>query len=148
MREYIEGLVGLFVVLLCLIFVFESVRIVKYKDRYKLDQILFAKFNNIDGVKIGTEVKIGGLKVGSVDDIQIESENFQIKVKIKIREDLKIPSDSLLAVTSSGIFGIKYLTIKAGFDDSMLHNGDFFTMTQSSMNLEDLISKFATSSGK
>ena len=61
-----------------------------------------------------------------------------------ILKTLQIPIDSVLSVATSGIFGSKYLSIKPGFEENFIQNKGLFINTQSSLNLEDLISKFAT----
>ncbi len=103
-----------------------------------------AKFNNVEGISVGSPVKIGGVKIGEVSDINLDKEFFLVTVNIKIQSDIKIPKDSSIMVASSGIFGGKYLEIKPGNQDDFIKEDGFFASTQSSLNLEGLISKFAS----
>jgi phospholipid/cholesterol/gamma-HCH transport system substrate-binding protein len=145
-RNLFEMAVGTIALMISILFVSYVVRTGLWKHKTNLNFPLKAKFANIDGIKIGSDVKIGGLKVGKVTGIELNSKTFEVEVDLVVQDDLKIPTDSSLSVTSSGIFGSKYLAIKVGFEEEFFDKNDLFTSTQSSTNLEDLISKFATSS--
>lgn len=144
MQDAFEAIIGFVVILISGLFVFHILELSKTQNIESSSTKIYAKFMNIDGIKSGTDVKIGGLKVGYVKNLEIKKENFQILVSVIIRDDIKIPVDSVLAVASSGIFGSKYLAIRPGFEETYIKNGEFFENTQSSMNLEDLISKFVS----
>jgi phospholipid/cholesterol/gamma-HCH transport system substrate-binding protein len=147
-RHSFEVIAGIIVILVSIVFMTHVFRIGVSSHKGSDEQILKGCFNNIDGIKIGSDVKIGGIKVGSVTAIKLDKESFRVCVNIAIDEDIKIPEDSTLAVSSSGIFGGKYLAIKIGASEDMMQNNHYFTSTQSTLNLEDLISKFATSYAK
>lgn len=141
-RKSFEAIIGVVVLLLCGLFfshIFQKGKITKYEH---YGYILYAKFNNIDGVSIGSEVKIAGIRVGTVEDIKLDKETFQAIVKIDIQKELKIPADSTISISSSGILGGKFVNLKIGIDDNILKNGEYFINTQSAVNFEDLISKF------
>ena len=140
-KKSFEAIIGALVLLLCGLFFSHIVKSNESLKQEKYKDVLYAKFNNIEGIKIGTEVKIAGVRVGFVEKTQLDTNTFQVKVKLNVMENLNIPDDSILAVTSSGLLGGKFLNIKPGVGDSVLTNGSSFTSTQSSMNLEDLIGK-------
>ena len=141
-RKSFEAIIGVVVLLLCGLFfshIFQKGKITKYEH---YGYILYAKFNNIDGVSIGSEVKIAGIRVGTVEDIKLDKETFQAIVKIDIQKELKIPADSTISISSSGILGGKFVNLKIGIDDNILKNGEYFINTQSAVDFENLISKF------
>ncbi len=144
-KKPFEAIVGFVVLLICGLFFSHIVklnqipRIEKYKD------ILYAKFNNIDGINVGDDVKIAGIRVGVIEKIHLDRNVFQAEVKLNVLDNLKIPDDSILAVSSNGLFGGKFLEIKPGISEKVLTNGSSFVNTKSSINLDDLIGKLATS---
>lgn len=143
-KNIFEATIGVIVLLLCGMFMTYVVRAGNLAQKNIFGKTLHANFNNIDGISVGSEVKIAGVRVGAINKIELDKNTFQSKVTIHILSSLDIPVDSVLSVTSSGIFGSKYLAIKPGAEEGMIGNNGTFTMTQSSTNLEDLISKFAT----
>jgi phospholipid/cholesterol/gamma-HCH transport system substrate-binding protein len=147
-KKPFEAIVGCVVLLLCGLFFTHIVKINGTTKVEKYRDILYAKFNNIEGIKAGADVKIAGVRVGTVENIQLDPNIFQVKVKLNVLENLNIPDDSILSITSSGLFGDKFLDIKPGISDSVLTNGASFINTKSAINLDDLISKVATSLAK
>ena len=141
-RKSFEAIIGVIVLLLCGLFfshIFQKGKITRYEH---YGYILYAKFNNIEGISVGSEVKIAGIRVGTVEDIQLDKETFQAIIKIDIKKELKIPTDSIISVSSSGILGGKFIDLKIGIEENILKNGEYFVNTRSAVNLEDLISKF------
>ncbi len=105
-------------------------------------QEFYAKFNDIDGISIGSDVKISGYKVGSVVDIAIDPTTYDVKVVMQVSSEIKIPTDSTAAIRTSGILGGKYLGIIPGADEKYLESGKEIIYTQSAISLENLISTF------
>jgi phospholipid/cholesterol/gamma-HCH transport system substrate-binding protein len=101
----------------------------------------YATFEDIDGLSVGSDVKIAGVNVGKIDEINID-EHFQALIKIKVLKKYHISSDSMLMVNTVGFLGNKYLKITSGQEQQMMKNGDYFLLTQSSINIENLISFF------
>jgi len=141
--RYFEATLGLATIIVAIFFA--SYVFVKTKSSINKGSsyFLFAKFSDCDGIDIGSAVKISGLKVGEVEDIFIDK-GFMSVVQISLNSDIKLPNDSSLSVATSGLIGSKYLMIAAGSDDEMLKAGEYFQYTQSSINVEGLIKKFAT----
>jgi len=101
-----------------------------------------AKFENVEGILPGSDVKIGGIKVGSVLRQKVDPETYEAKIVIEINKDIKIPTDSSIKVASSGLLGTKFIKLEPGADDTYLQEGDEIMFTQSTIDLEDLIGKF------
>ncbi|MBQ7552366.1 MAG: outer membrane lipid asymmetry maintenance protein MlaD [Rickettsiales bacterium] len=144
-RKTFEAIVGFVIVLFCLLF---SVNVFKSGIKIKnteYNKLLYAKFNNIDGIKVGSVVKIAGVNVGSVENIELDTGDFNVKLTMRLRSDTSIPADSVISVNSEGLLGGKYLGIETGIEETYLQNGEYFSSTQSTMNIEKLIGKVVAS---
>jgi phospholipid/cholesterol/gamma-HCH transport system substrate-binding protein len=100
---------------------------------------VLARLPKVDGLGIGTDVRISGIKVGSVSDLVLDPKNYLVTVHMNIRSDIKLPTDSSMMITSSGILGSSYLSIAPGGDDKMIAAGGYIENTQSA-NSADLMS--------
>ncbi len=103
---------------------------------------LHAQFDHIDGLPVGADVRVAGVKVGQVMRTTINPKNFLADVAFTVSNAIKLPADSSAAITSSGLLGGDYLSLVAGGDERTLPPGGTITITQSSVNLEDLLGKF------
>ena len=100
---------------------------------------LIARFDKVDGLERGSDVRISGIKIGTVLDQALDPETYRAEVRFSLREDVRLPADTSAAVVSNGLLGGKYLALVPGGDIEMLEPGDEVTLTQSAVNLEDLI---------
>ena len=103
---------------------------------------LQARFERIDGLAIGSDVRIAGVKVGTVTDAKIDAKDFTALVSLTVRPDIQLPKDSSAEITSESLLGGKYLSLSPGGDDIVLKPGQTITITQSSISLEQLLGKF------
>jgi phospholipid/cholesterol/gamma-HCH transport system substrate-binding protein len=103
---------------------------------------LTAQFDRIDGLNDGADVRIGGVKIGSITGLRIDPRSFQAEVTMRVRADLALPADSSAEVTSEGLLGGKYISIVPGGGDRMLRDGGRITETQGSVSLESLLGRF------
>jgi phospholipid/cholesterol/gamma-HCH transport system substrate-binding protein len=103
---------------------------------------LHASFDHVDGLSAGTDVRIAGVKVGSIQSISLDPKSFQADVVFSVQNDIKLTDDSSATVSTDGLLGGKYLALAVGGDDKILKSGDAITITQGSVNLEGLISKY------
>jgi len=104
---------------------------------------LNARFTNVDQLKLRAPVKIAGVRIGSVESIEVDPERLDAKVRLSVDKRYhEIPDDSSAAIFTSGLLGDQYIGIQAGGSPDMFKDGDEFVLTQSSMQLEDLIGKF------
>lgn len=111
---------------------------------------VIAKFSKADGLVEGSDVKIGGIKIGSVSQMKLDPERYTAIVKMQINKDVKLPTDTSAAIISQSLLGGKYLDLQPGGDEEMLKNGDEIQQTQSSVILESLIGQliFSSKEGK
>jgi phospholipid/cholesterol/gamma-HCH transport system substrate-binding protein len=100
-----------------------------------------AKFNSVGGLAPGNDVRIGGVKVGSVIEQRIDPADFRAVVTFTVRADLKLPEDTVAAITSDGLLGGKYLRLEAGRAEKKLVPGATLKETRDALALEDLLAK-------
>ncbi len=103
---------------------------------------LNAEFDNISGVKSGADIQIAGVNVGTVRELQLSEDGFAV-ISMQLDREVKIPADSIASVKSKGIIGDKFIQITLGGDEDYYKPGDVIVDTESSVDLESLISKFA-----
>ncbi len=106
-----------------------------------------AKFDNITGINAGSDVRIGGIKVGVVSDLALDETTYQAVATLLIRSNTKVPVDSSASIVSSGLLGDKFVQLVPGADTAMLAANDTIEFTQSSVSLEELIGKYVFSGG-
>jgi phospholipid/cholesterol/gamma-HCH transport system substrate-binding protein len=144
-----ELLVGCFIVLGVAALVYLAVQVSglafsSKKDAYQV----VARFDDIAGLTNRAKVSIAGVEVGSVESIVFDKKLFMALVTMNIHPDVNnIPTDSSIAVLTSGLLGEKYLGISIGADEEVLKNGSEMYDTQSALVLETLISQFLFNSG-
>lgn len=103
---------------------------------------LHAQFNSVAGLPVGADVRVAGVKVGSVIAEAINPETYLADVTFTVAHDIKIPKDTSAAVVSEGLLGGNYLSLEPGSDTATLAPGGRITATQSAVNLETLLGKF------
>jgi len=109
---------------------------------------LKARFTNVGQLKLRAPVKIAGVRIGSVANVVLEPDKLDALVTLSIDKRFsKIPDDSAAAVFTSGLLGDQYVAIQPGGSPDMFKNGDEVILTQSSMQLEELIGKYLVGSG-
>ena len=101
-----------------------------------------AEFDNITGVKSGADVQVAGVKVGTVGKLSL-SEDDVAMVVMQIDRSLEVPIDSIASVKSQGIIGDKFIQLSLGGDDKIFQANEVILDTESAVDIESLISKFA-----
>jgi len=110
--------------------------------------LLRAQFSDIGGLTVGSSVKLGGVIIGQVADESLDPQTFAAVVKLQINNGIKLPADSSASINSDGLLGGNYVGISPGGDDNMLQPGQSFAVTQSAINLENLLGQFIFNMGK
>ena len=104
--------------------------------------LLQAEFTNISGVKPGADVQVAGVKIGMVNKLSLNEDSFAM-VTMQIEKSVEVPVDSMASVKSQGIIGDKFIQISLGADEKIFQEGDVIVDTESAVDIESLISKFA-----
>ncbi len=112
---------------------------------------LFAKFDNIGGLKVRSPIKVGGVVVGRVSDISLDDEDYTPVVTLEIYAQYNNFSEATsVAILTAGLLGEQYLGVQPGFIDEsieILQPGDFIEDTKPALVLEELIGQFLFSQG-
>lgn len=109
--------------------------------------MLRAQFSSIGGLTVGADVKIGGVVVGHVADEHLDPNTYAAVVRLAMNDNIKVPEDSSASIASEGLLGGDYVAISPGGSNTMLAPGQSFAVTQSAINIEDLLGKFIFSMG-
>ncbi len=102
---------------------------------------LKAEFRQAEGLSVGSDVRLSGIKIGSITSLDLNRENFFATVAMAIDDDIKLPEDSVAKIVSEGLLGGNFIAVDPGASDFMLEPGASFQYTQGSINLIDLVSK-------
>jgi phospholipid/cholesterol/gamma-HCH transport system substrate-binding protein len=103
---------------------------------------LSARFDKIDGLSNGADVRIAGVKVGSVTDSRIDPQTFGAVLTMRVDRSLRLPDDTSAEITSEGLLGGKYVSLVPGGSEKLLADGSRITETQGSVSLESLLGRF------
>jgi phospholipid/cholesterol/gamma-HCH transport system substrate-binding protein len=100
-----------------------------------------AEFDNIEGVNIGTDIRMAGIKIGTVTAQSLNPENYQALVTMSINPAVKLTDDTSAKVTSEGLLGSKFIALEAGGSDTQLAEGGVIAYTQGAVDIWSLISQ-------
>ncbi len=109
---------------------------------------LSASFRTADGVTAGTDVRLAGVKIGTVSQIALNPETFRADTQISLQGDVEIPDDSILAISSEGLLGGNFVEVLPGGSPFALEPGDSFAETQGSVSLITLLLRFVSQSAE
>ena len=137
-RNIIETVLGAVVILVAAMFL---VFTLPYSNAGVKGYDLFGDFRHIDGVKIGDEVRLAGVKVGTVTAMALKPQDYGAVVTMRLQPDTLISTDSTLSIHTDGLLGGKYLEILIGGDTNNLKPGGHFGFVQDAVIVEELIEK-------
>jgi phospholipid/cholesterol/gamma-HCH transport system substrate-binding protein len=145
-RNMIETILGALVLVVAFIFLYTIYTSSSFKATKGYH--VYAKFDRVDGIRKGTDVKISGIKVGSVVESDLDHKSFLARLKINLDKDITLPTDSSAEISSDGLLGRKYLALSPGADDETIPPEGDIQFTQSGVDLMDMIGKFMFSGKK
>lgn len=102
---------------------------------------LAAEFRAAEGLSPGSDVRLSGVKIGSVTSLDLNPANYFAVVGMSIDSEVMVPEDSIAKIVSDGLLGGNFVAIDPGASEFMLEPGAAFVHTQGSVNLIDLVSK-------
>lgn len=103
---------------------------------------LSASFRSVDGVTVGTDVRLAGVKVGSVTNLSLNPETYYADATFTVKDGIEIPDDSTALVSSEGLLGGNFLEIQPGGSPQALAPGEEILDTQGAVGLIQLLMKF------
>lgn len=101
-----------------------------------------ARFSSIGGLSVGDKVVISGVKVGSVNKLELDKKNFLANVYMDIEDDVQLPDDTAAFISSESLLGGLYLQLEPGASEDMIEPGGLIEYTQAPQNLEQLLGQF------
>lgn len=141
MNTKLETIIGFLVIIVAIGFAAFSYKVSEIKkygvDTYKI----VARFNQIEGITVGSDVRISGINVGNVMDMKLDPKSYDAVVTMSVRAGIAIPDDSSAQITTEGFLKNKHIAIYAGSSHEMLKDNGLIKFTQSSISLENLIGK-------
>jgi phospholipid/cholesterol/gamma-HCH transport system substrate-binding protein len=136
-RNMIETVLGAVVLVVAALFLFFA---------YTTSQVravqgypVTAQFDSIDGIRVGSDVRIAGVKVGSVVDDRLSPKTYLVTVRMSITPEYKLPEDTVAEIVSSSLLGDKYMSLVPGGSDKMIPPDGRIKYTQAPVSLENLI---------
>lgn len=108
-------------------------------DSYSLN----ARFKSVSGLRIGNPVEMLGLEIGSVSNFSMDQKDQVVKVEFKINRGILVYEDAIASIKTAGLIGDRYVSIDAGGGGELLKPGGVITETESPVDLQELIGKYA-----
>jgi phospholipid/cholesterol/gamma-HCH transport system substrate-binding protein len=137
MIEAVMGAIVLIIASFFLIFAYTS-----SKGGVYTGYPLVANFDRVDGLAVGNDVRISGIKVGSVLSIEIDPKTFLAHAVLSVRDGINLPTDTVAEIVSESLMGGKYIALVPGGDEKFLKPEEEIIYTQSSVSFEALIGKY------
>lgn len=136
-RHVIETVIGAVVIAVAVLFFLFAYQTAD------LDQVdgytVNARFDRIDGITVGSDVRISGVRVGSVSAIDLDPTTYLAVVEMSIQPDLELPLDTVAVVASESLLGGRYMALEPGAEFDMIAPGGMIEFTQSTPGLEQLL---------
>ena len=102
------------------------------------DYIVVATFNRVDGLLVGAPVRLAGIQIGTVDGEYLDV-YYRAVTTLKIDSDVKLPTDTSVAIHTDGLFGTKYVVLEPGGDEEFMGDGDEINFTQDAVIVAELL---------
>lgn len=138
-RNLIETVMGAVVLIVAAVFIVFAYNTAGL--RATEGYVLIGKFDRIDGLSDGSDVRMSGIKIGTVIRQELDPKTYLAVVTLSIRPEVKLPRDSSAQISSDGLLGDKYLSLTPGAEDEMLKPGEELQHTQGSVDLVSLVGR-------
>lgn len=142
-----ETLIGAAVLAAAAGFLAYAAQTADFVPRAGNDYELKAAFRKVSGLTVGSDVRVAGVKVGSVTALTLDRQSYRAVAAMSIEDDVKLPEDSDAAVQTEGLLGGTYVALTPGASDVMLEDGEEILYTQGSVDLMDLVGRAISSMG-
>ena len=142
-RNLVETVVGAIVLGIAIFF---AVLLWRFSDvgfgtgQYTID----AKFRSAEGITVGTDVRLAGVKIGSVSNLSLDPQTFQAIAQLSIKPEYQMPDDSAAIISSEGLLGGSFIEILPGGSYELMEDGSEFSETQGAVSFISLLMKFVT----
>ncbi len=103
--------------------------------------VVTAEFDNVEGVNVGSDIRMAGIKIGTVTAQSLNPENFQALISMNIDPAVQLTDDTSAKVTSEGLLGSKFISLEPGGSETKLADGGVIAYTQGAVDIWSLISQ-------
>lgn len=103
---------------------------------------LHASFRSVEGVTVGTDVRMAGVKIGSVTALSLNPQTYMADATVTVKDGIEIPDDSTILVSSEGLLGGSFVEIQPGGSPTALAPGGEIEDTQGAVSMVQLLMKF------
>ena len=136
-KQPVEPIMGIVVIVIAALFLLFAYRVsdLQVVKGYTVT----AHFLKVGGLTIGSDVRINGIKVGTVVSQKLNPEDYVAEIQMSLAPDIKLPKDSVAVIAGDGLMGNKYIKIEPGKDSEVLADGDELTKTKDFKTLEDMV---------
>ena len=142
----IEILMGAIVLIIAISFLSLGMQSINNNQKVGYDISLI--FGSSAGLKNGDDVKISGINIGKIINLDLDLEDYNAKVDIKLNKNIKIPDDSSARITSSSLLGGNFIDIIPGVSDEYMNPNDIIYDTSDSVSFTDMLGKVIFSGNK
>jgi phospholipid/cholesterol/gamma-HCH transport system substrate-binding protein len=139
-RSALDVAVGVFLVVGILALGWLSVRLGRVELFTSPGYVVFAEFPSVGGLKAGSSVEIAGVEIGRVDGITLS--DYQARVAMTIRGDVKLQEDAIASIKTRGLIGEKFIKINPGGSEKLIKPNGKITEVEPPVDIEELISKY------
>ena len=141
----VETLVGAAVLVVAALFVIYGYSVTETDSSggYSLS----AQFDRVDGLTVGSDVRMSGIKIGTVTQLNLDPKSYYANAEFAISGNIELPEDTSAKITSEGLLGGNYVSLSPGGSEDMLAEGDEILYTQGSVDLIGLVSQALFSAG-
>lgn len=146
-QRSIEVIVGVFMLLGFAALAFLALQVSGLSmDSQRSTYKIYAQFDDLGGLSVRGRVSMAGVTIGKVSRITLDKKAYVALVEMEIYSDVdNLTTDSVASIQTAGLLGEKYVSVSAGADEDYLADGETIFDTQSALNIEKLISAFASS---
>lgn len=153
-RNMIETVMGAVVLVVAVVFIVFAFRTTSIEGGAGGGYTLMVEFDDASGLTSGTDVRMAGVKVGTVVSQRLNPDTYFAEVSLSIDESIRLPSDTSARIIPEGLLGGNYVALEPGGAEDYLTDGQQIQFAQGTINVVDLLGRFifsaaesATSSG-
>ena len=138
-KNLVEALIGAAVLIVAVWFVMVTYKTAEFGtvEGYTLT----ARFDKVNGLQVGNDVRIAGIRVGTVTSQEVDIETFQAVIRFSVDPRIKLSADTAASIRSENLLGGSYLSLQPGGDDELLEDGGEIEFTQGAIDVIDLLGK-------
>ncbi len=136
----LETIVGATVIALAVGFFFYASKTAGVGGTVSGGYKVIAEFDNAEGINVGTDVRLAGIKIGTVTAQSLNAENYMARLELTLDPKVSLSDDTAAKVTSEGLLGGKFISMEPGGSETKLAEGSMMTLTQGAVDIWSLIS--------